>query len=408
MGFGGGFFFAPDRAAGEEDWTLSNVWLTAGLWMSLAFLASLSSIRLGVSIALTEILVGVVGGNYLGLRPTDWTNWLGGFGAILLTFLAGADIDPASMRRWWKESLVLGFIGFAAPFVGATLFARYVAHWGLHAAEIAGVSLSTTSVAVVYAVMVETGLNATPIGKLILAACFVNDLGTVVALGVLFANFNAWMWLFLGVTAAVVAAFPFLAPTLFGRYGRQVSEPELKLLFILLFLLGGLASLANSEPVLPAYVLGLASAGVLLKHPEFMGRMRVITFTLLTPFYFLKAGLFVSIPAIAANWVLVVALFGVKMVTKIMGIWPSTRLLGFRPREGNYTTLLMCTGLTFGTISALFGLSHHIIDQTQYTILVTVVIMSAVLPTLAAQAFFRPDVEPMTGQEAGDEAEEVG
>jgi Kef-type K+ transport system membrane component KefB len=364
------------------------------LWMGLALLASLASIRLGVSIALTEILVGVVGGNYLGLRPNDWINWLGGFGAVLLTFLAGADIDPESMRRWWKESLVLGLIGFLAPFLGALAFAYYVAHWTLPASEIAGVALSTTSVAVVYAVMVETGLNATPIGKLILAACFVNDLGTVIALGILFANFNGWMWLFLGATVAVCAAFPRVAPRLFGRYGRQVSQPEIKLLFVLLFALGGLASLAQSEPVLPAYVLGLAAADVLLRHRQFMERMRVITFTLLTPFYFLKAGLFVLLPAVAANAALVAALFGVKMVAKIVGIGPATRLLRFDPREGNYTTLLMATGLTFGTISSLFGLSHHIIDQTQYTILVTVVIMSAVLPTMAAQALFRPQVAP--------------
>lgn len=372
---------------------MDNVWLTAALWMVLVLAASLFSIRLGISIALTEIVVGVVGGNFLGLHTTDWVNFLAGFGSILLTFLAGADIDPESMRRWWKESLVIGLIGFLAPFLGAMAIAYYVVGWDLHAAQLGAVALSTTSVAVVYAVMVETGLNKTPIGKLILAACFVNDLGTVLALGVLFANFNVWMILFVAVTVVVLGLIPFAARKGFGMFGAQVSQPEIKLTFVLLFGLGGLASLSNSEPVLPAYLLGLVLAGVLLRHSALVEKMRVIAFTFLTPFYFLKAGLFVSLSVVLTSWRVILILFAAKMVTKLVGIWPATRAFRLDKQEGTYTTLLMSTGLTFGTISSLFSLTHGIIDQTQYTVLVTVVVMSAVIPTMIAQAFFRPRVQ---------------
>ena len=364
--------------------------------MGLALVASLFSVRWGVSIALTEILIGVIGGNFLGLKPTPWITFLGGFGSIVLTFLAGADIDPGTLRKRWKESLGIGFISFLAPFLGAMAYAYWVAGWDLPAAQIAGVALSTTSMAVVYAVMVETGLNETEIGQLILAACFVTDLGTVLALGILFANFNAWMAFFVAVSAVIMFAFPFLAPRLFGRWGYQVSQPEIKFILLRLFVLGGLASQANSEPVLPAYVLGLVAAGTMLKHPHLMQRMRTITFTALTPFYFLKAGLFVSLPAVVSGWKIIAALFAVKMLTKILGIYPVTAAFRFGRREGIYTTLLMATGLTFGTISSLFGLTHGIIDQAQYTSLVTVVIGSAVVPTLVAQAYFRPSLSPET------------
>jgi Kef-type K+ transport system membrane component KefB len=121
-----------------------------------------------------------------------------------------------------------------------------------------------------------------------------------------------------------------------------------------------------------------------------MERMRTIAFTMLTPFYFLKAGLYVSLPAVVAGGPLIVAFLLVKMGTKVAGIWPLTRVFRFGQREGMYTTLLMSTGLTFGTISALFGLSAHVITQSQYTILVTTVIGSAVIPTLAAQRYFEP------------------
>lgn len=369
---------------------MEAAWPTAALWMGLALAASLFSVRLGLSIALAEIVAGVIGGNFLGIHPNEWINWLGGFGSVLLTFLAGADIDPESLRRTWKPSLALGLVGFAFPFAGALAFTRLLAHWNLPAAEIAGLALSTTSVAVVYAVLVETGLNRRPLGKRILAACFVNDLGTVIGLGVLFAGGGIAMWMFVAATAAAVAALPILAPRLLARYGNQVSQPAIKALFLLLFALGALAVRAGSEPVLPAYVLGLAAAGAFATRPEVMERMRAIAFALLTPFYFLKAGLYVSLPAAAAGWGIILSLFGVKMAAKLAGVGPATRILRMGGRPGNYTTLLMSTGLTFGTISSLYGLTHGLIDQAQYTVLVTVVIASAVVPTIVAQTFFRP------------------
>jgi Kef-type K+ transport system membrane component KefB len=121
--------------------------------------------------------------------------------------------------------------------------------------------------------------------------------------------------------------------------------------------------------------------------------MRAIAFTMLTPFYFIKAGLFVSLPALVTSAGLVIMLLGVKLLAKLVGVWPLARVFGLGTRESHYTTLLMATGLTFGTISALFGLENHLIDRTQYTVLVTVVILSAVVPTLIAQAFFQPTRE---------------
>jgi Kef-type K+ transport system membrane component KefB len=324
------------------------------------------------------------------VHSTSWIDFLATFGSGLLTFLAGAEIDPDSLRRHLKPAAAIGVVSFLVPFLGAAAFARWAAGWEPRAAWIAGISLSTTSVAVVYAVMLETGLNRTELGKLILAACFITDFGTVLALGIIFANFNAWMLLFIAVTAAVLWQLPRLTRLVIRRVGHRVSEPEVKFIFLVLFALGGLAKLAQSEAVLPAYLVGLVIAGVFVRDRVLMDRMRAIAFTMLTPFYFLKAGLYVSLPAVVSGALLIVLFLAVKMGTKVVGVWPLTRLFRFGDRDGLYTTLLMSTGLTFGTISALFGLSNHIIDQTQYTILVTVVIGSAVIPTLIAQRYFEP------------------
>jgi len=368
----------------------SNIWLIASVWMALALLASVISIKLGISVALIEILIGIIAGNFLGVPSAPWIDFLATFGSGLLTFLAGAEIDPTSLKRHLKPALAIGIVSFLLPFLAAGAFAYWVAHWERHASYIAGIALSTTSVAVVYAVMIETGLNRTELGKLILAACFVTDFGTVLALGIIFANFNGWLALFVAVTALVLWNLPRLTRFVIRTVGHRVSEPEVKFVFLVLFLLGGLAKVAQSEAVLPAYLVGLVIAGVFVRDRILMDRMRSIAFSILTPFYFIKAGLYVSLPAVATGAFLIVFFLAVKMASKLAGVWPVTKRFRFDRREGLFTTLLMSTGLTFGTISALFGLTNHIISQQQYTILVTTVIGSAVIPTLIAQKFFSP------------------
>jgi Kef-type K+ transport system membrane component KefB len=381
---------------------MENVWYVAAIWMGLAFLASLISIRVGISVALIEILVGVVAGNiHFGngqhvLQTTDWTNFLAMLGSGVLTFLAGAEIDPVSLRANLRASMTIGILSFALPFLAVWAFAQFVLGWPLHQAQIAGIALSTTSVAVVYAVMIEGGFGETPMGKTILAACFITDLGTVLALGTLFADFNLWLLVFVVVTAVMLWLMPRWTQFIITKLGAtRVSEPEVKFIFLVLFLLGGLASTAKSEAVLPAYLLGLALAGVFLRDKTLVRRMRSIAFTIFTPFYFIKAGLFVSLPALWASLGLIAILLLIKMVTKYIGVWPLTKIFYMRNREAHYTTLLMATGLTFGTISALFGYQNKIIDQSQYTVLVTVVILSAFVPTLIAQKIFQPTIETM-------------
>jgi Kef-type K+ transport system membrane component KefB len=353
-------------------------------------------------VALIEIVVGVVVGNiHFGqyhnlLRTTEWTNFLAMLGSGVLTFLAGAEIDPTSLRANLRASMSIGVLSFLLPFLGVWMFAQYVLHWPLHQAWIGGIALSTTSVAVVYAVMIEGGLGSTAMGKTLLAACFITDFGTVLALGILFADFKISLVVFVAVTAVMLWFMPRWTQLIITRLGAtRVSEPEVKFIFFVLFFLGGLASSAKSEAVLPAYLLGLVVAGVFLRDKTLVHRMRSIAFAIFTPFYFIKAGLFVSLPALAAAIGVIAVLLALKLVTKFAGVWPLARVFYMRKGEATYTALLMSTGLTFGTISALFGLQNKIIDQQQYSVLVTVVILSAFVPTLIAQKFFQPTVRTM-------------
>jgi Kef-type K+ transport system membrane component KefB len=374
---------------------MDNIWFTSALWMALAFVAAIGSLFVTISAALFEIVIGALAGNTIGLPLTPWINYIAAFGAVVLTFLAGTDIDPHVVKRNFGSSVSIGLVGFFAPYLGCLLLARYGLGWPWPQAQIAGISLSTTSVAVVYAVMVETGYNRTELGKIILAACFINDIGTVLALGLIFANYNIYLLLFTVATVVVLAALPFVVPPLFARISGRASEPEIKFLFVVLFVLGGLANLGKSEAVLPAYLVGMALAPFFIANRELQLRMRAICFAFLTPFYFLKAGSLIEARALLEGAGLIGLFLAMKMATKFIGILPLTRYFKFKPREGMYTTMMMSTGLTFGSISALFGLTNNIIDPAQYTVLLTAVIGSAVVPTVIAQLWFRPHFEEL-------------
>jgi Kef-type K+ transport system membrane component KefB len=363
-------------------------------------IASMVSVEIGLSVAIIEIACGVIAGNAFGVVSTPWIDFFASFAGIVLTFLAGAEVDPSLLRRKLKESVLIGGLSFLLPFVGAGLFAYFVAGWDLRQSEIAGIAMSTTSLAVVYAVLVETGLTNTELGKTIMAATFVTDLGTALALSLLFITPTPYLALFIGVSVAAIVAMLVLERPFFARYGDRVIEPEIKGAFAVLFLLMWTADLAKSQAVLPAFLLGLAVAQVFQRNAEQHRRFRVVAFSVLTPFFFFKGGLNVDLGALAAGVPLVVGFFAVKVGLKFAGVFPVARRY-VRP-HAMYTTLLMSTGLTFGTITSFYGLNAGIIDRTQFSILVAVVILSAIVPTAIAQRRFSPPVHALSAAEIAD------
>jgi Kef-type K+ transport system membrane component KefB len=363
----------------------------AAVLAGVVLLASMLSVELGVTVALFELTLGVVFANVFHLQTQEWLDFVAKFASIVLTFLAGMEVDPRYMRRRLGASVGIGVVSFVGPFVVASGVASVLLDWSTRASLIAGTALSTTSLAVVYAVLVERGLTDTGVGKLLMSATFVTDLCTALALSAVFIKPNVWFPVFLGVSVALILVLPRIAPWFFGRYGDRVIEPEIKLVFFCLFILMVLADASNGHAVLPAFVLGLVMSRHYQEHREEQKRLRVVAFAFLTPFFFIKGGMNVSLSAVAANLGLLAVLVAAKMIPKIGLVYP----LAHRAdrRHGTFTTLLMSTGLTFGTISSLYGLNAGIIDRTQFSLLVTVVVLSAVVPTAIAERWFLPDSE---------------
>jgi Kef-type K+ transport system membrane component KefB len=363
----------------------------AAVLAAVVLVASVVSVELGMTVALVELTLGVAAGNLFHLQTQEWLDFIAKFGSIVLTFLAGMEVDPAYMRRRLGASLGIGVVSFIGPFVVASTVAYLVLDWSTRASLIAGTALSTTSLAVVYAVLVERGLTDTSIGKLLMSATFVTDLCTALALSAIFIKPNLWFPVFLAVSILLIVVLPRVAPWFFGRYGDRVIEPEIKLVFLCLLVLMVLADASNGHAVLPAFILGLVMSRHYQEHREEQKRLRVVAFALLTPFFFIKGGMNVSLAAVGRNLGVLAVLLAAKILPKIGFIYPLARRAD--RRHATFTTLLMSTGLTFGTISSLYGLNAGIINKTQFSLLLSVVVLSAVVPTAVAERWFLPDAE---------------
>jgi Kef-type K+ transport system membrane component KefB len=142
--------------------------------------------------------------------------------------------------------------------------------------------------------------------------------------------------------------------------------------------------------VLPAYIAGMVLAGMAAEDRVWVRRMRTLTIGFLTPFYFIRAGSLVSLPVVIGGPFVFLILLGGKVASKIFGLYPVIAKFRQERNERWFYTLLMSTGLTFGTISAIYGLTNGIVSREQYSFLVATVIASAVVPTLIATVAFLP------------------
>lgn len=359
------------------------------------FAASVLSLRLGVSVAIFEVLLGVAAGGF-GLRAEAWMAYVAGFGGILLTFLSGAEVDVKLLRENFRQAAILSLFSFLAPFAGGFLFCRYWAGWSPAASLITGIALSETSLAVVYSVLVETGLSRTKTGKILMVCTFLTNTLTAVSLSLVFLRPNLYTLLFL----AVAASFLLFA----GRFtlgvlrhpilAGKVIEPEIKYIFFVLLAFIYLAELGASQAILPAFLFGLLMSRHFKRQRstfEIKNRLRTVAYAFITPLFFIVAGMKVSLPALWASLGLFAALFAVKQITKFCGVYFLMRK--YFPGGALHSTLLMSTGLTFGVMAVLSGLKAGYLNQTQYSLLTGVLIASAVIPTFVAQKWFTPVAE---------------
>lgn len=348
-------------------------------------LTGILSIRLGFSSSIFEAAAGIILGSFLGVGIEPWLEFLGTFGGLMLTFLAGAEVDLMLMKNNSKSSLTIGFMAFAAPLAGEVIFLSLFTEWTWLTVLAASIALTTTSVAVVYAVLMEYEIADLRPSKLIIAATFVNDILTLIAINMLAPSYNIFTIVFLLIIVFMVLALPKILDWLVESYGRRAAELELRFIFAAMLGVSFIADVGRLHAVFGAFVLGLVFANCIHSYSDILPKARSVTFSILAPAFFIKAGLMISLSAVIQNAWLIFGLLGAKILSKFAGTYIFNKK--WIPEAPMFSTLMLSTGLTVGTITATLGRDLGFLNQTQFSVVVTTVILSAIVPTLIAKRF---------------------
>ncbi|MCL2115597.1 MAG: cation:proton antiporter [Methanobrevibacter sp.] len=363
---------------------------------SLILISTLISLKLGVSVTIVEIVLGIIGGNIGIIEPEAWILLVATFGGILLTFLSGIEINVELMKKKFREIFLIGILSFTAPFMIIFLFVYFFIGWEFLPSLLAGTALSETSIAIVYSTLLQRDLFQHEIGKILLGATFITNLCTAIALSILFIKPDLYTIIFYLVAILVLfLAFKY-SHLIFDspRIKDKIHEFEIKYIFFLLVILIFFASLGGGQAILPAFILGLLLSNHFKTgsfNEETKKRMKAIAFTVITPIFFIVGGMRVSLSLIWAGILVFTLVLVFRLLAKFFGVYfISGKYLGSNRK---YVALMMSTGLTFGLVATTFGLNTGILDQMSYSILTGVLVFSAIFPTLVAEKWFPPHID---------------
>lgn len=377
---------------------MEHIYGLGTVYMAFAVISAVIAYHLRISIAVVEMIVAACIANlsiyFTGLNifepSSEWVKILASFASVLLTFLAGSEIDSKVIKEKYIESFLVGFTGFLSSFLVAFLISKYIMGFDLKASILSGIIITTTSIAVLYSVMIETGLNSTKYGKAIIASSFVNDMIAVFLLAVIFSPLTYRSFIFIFLTALAFYLFPKATDYLTSIYGNRTAAIRVKFVMFMVLFLGFLSLRAGSEAVVPAYIAGMALSEFSTRNKSWIMRMRTLTIGFLTPFYFLRTGSLISFKSVYVYAGFIALLVVSKILFKVPALYSVISIFRKDKKEKFFYSFIMTAGLTFGTIFSVFGYEKGIIDSNQYSILTTSVILTAIIPTVIATAFFKP------------------
>ncbi|HOY65773.1 MAG TPA: cation:proton antiporter [Candidatus Ozemobacteraceae bacterium] len=361
-----------------------------GILVAFLILASgILSLELGISVSVMEILAGVAAGTFAGLRSSDWLEHTAAFGLLGIMFFAGFETDLVMLRRNWRSSLAIGLASFFLPafLVGGASF--FLLGMSAQTSILTAIGLSTTSLALVYADLKRQGLLKEARGQALLGAAMVVDVVSMIALAVLFEGLTVVSLVVLGLVVVWMTRLPRLCRWLFIRYAG--NEIELKTRFVLLLLLS--LVIASKQASVHVSILAFAAGAllneVLAEHGELQIKLQSIVFGLVAPVFFFKAGLSVRLINLHTGLLPALAVLGLASFGgKIAGTWLAARR--FLPAaEARRAAILFNYQLSFGIVTAAFGLESGIIDASGYLTILVLVISSSLFTTLLAR-FHQP------------------
>lgn len=350
-------------------------------------IAGILSIELGISVAILEIVAGLIVASYFDITGLTWLDFLSNFGILGIMFIAGFEIDKDVLRRYYKRSLAIGLTAFFIPFITISLTSYFIFGLGIRASLLVGLATSTTSLALVYPALKEKHLLKVKTGHLLLSSAMIVDLLSIISLTILLGLVDISMMVY--VLAALVLLFiaPRIGRWLFSKYKGNIVELEMKFILFILLSLAVISEKMYASEVIFVFMAGLFFSALLKQHTVLEDKLRGIIFGFMAPLFFFKAGTMIDIGAMNLE-ILVITLTFLLLAffSKFVGTYSIVKKV-CRPKFASFAGLLFNYRLTFGIIASVFGFKYSIIDKGIYFALMTTILLTSIISSILLRRY---------------------
>ena len=349
----------------------------------LILLAGFISIELHVSTAMLEIIAGVVGSNVLNLHSFSWLDFLADFGLLGIMFLAGFEVDPKLLRSNLSRNLVIGTSSYIFPFLSIFDISFFVLKNSFETTLILSISLSTTSLALVYAVMRDRGIINTPYGQVMLGSALITDVLSVLSLTVLIGNYGLYTIIYGLVALLFMILSPKIGKIIFKRYKGSPAEIEIKFILLLLLIMPFFSKHVGISEAVFAFLLGILFSEMIEEDIAVQEKLRGIIFGFLAPAFFFKAGLLMKFSHLTQIGIYLIIILGfIAYLSKYIVVFITTRIY-MNSHLASMNGLFCNFRLSFGVIAAIFGLNAGILTTELYTVVLTIILLASTISSIA-------------------------
>ena len=339
--------------------------------------------KVPVPVAIIELGLGM-GLAVVGLKSTEPLELLASIGANMVLFMAGAEIDLKMLRAWIDRVSVLGFLSFAGPAIVALAYSRILG-LGTGGALILIAGFAATSAALSYSILKSSGLLKLRAGQIALAAAMIADITGIVFLSLATASIDPTLALYVLVLLAVIGLQPLLP-----RVSGAPFEAEIRLMAMAIIILGVLSEAIGVHSVLTSFLLGMVVSETVRSRRELREKLESLATGFFAPFFFVTSGMSVNAVLMLRELPSILVISSLILLSKFVPSYLYFRqVLAARKRSSLVASSSLVPLLTVTLIAGEAGVSVGIIDEDLYSIMVGIVLFSAIASTIIAVAHMR-------------------
>lgn len=361
---------------------------TLFLVLFISLLMGQLSKKIGIPVVVGQIVSGIIlGPGLFHLVNHNSLTTFSEIGVILLMFLAGIECDIDKLKKFFKPSIVVGFLGVAIPLLLFSIYGSII-NLKTEDAIFLGIIFAATSVSITVEVLKEYKKIDSIAGVTILGAAIVDDIISIILLSSFSSIFESkenpqslwivFIYQFIYLLLIIIVV-KFIGPKIM-QMSKKINYQYFSTLIALSLCLGMafLADLVNLSTVLGAFFAGLSISKV-SEVKKITNNLEQLGYNFFIPIFFVSIGLEIQFDGILNDWFILITMTFLAIVTKWIGSGLGAKLMGLKFDDANLIGIGMISRGEMALIIAQIGISSNLISRDIYSVIIMTIVLSTII-----------------------------